>query len=156
MNILVLCHGNINRSPLVHALLRKYLHHKPGISVQSAGFVNPGRRASKKMRDYADNVGVNLEHHRSQLCTAKLVEWADKIIYMDGGNLGRLVELVDAAGLQPLSETNKLVSLGAFASPPRNRIPDPAFIKRDTQEFADVVALMDQCVQNWIRTGALT
>lgn len=133
--VLVLCHGNINRSPLCEAVLLSH-----GLRVSSAGFVNPGRRASKKMRTAAEELGLSLEHHRSQLLTRELHEWADLIVYMDGGNLRRL-----EAFEQSLPWARDRVCLGEYAPSPIARIPDPAFIKRDTPEFAAVVQLIHSC-----------
>lgn len=133
--VLVLCHGNINRSPLCHAVLA--LH---GIPVRSAGFVNPGRRASKKMRDAAAALGIDLSEHRSQVITPEMYEWAELVVYMDGGNRDRLQEFAF-----PLPLARESVCLARFAETPTARIPDPAFIKRDTPEFTAVVQLIKSC-----------
>lgn len=100
--------------------------------VKSAGFVNPGRRAAKKMRDAAGRLGYDLAYHRSQLVTKQLLRWADVVLYMDAGNLWRIKEFP-----KPWPE---LHCLGGYADPPVPRIPDPAFMAKGSKQFRDVVA----------------
>jgi protein-tyrosine phosphatase len=121
--VLVVCHGNVNRSPLCAAVLASR-----GVTVRSAGFVNPGKRASKKTRDWAAEQGYDLEGHRSQLLTPELMKWADIVIYMDNGNFRRL------------PKSNKAVCLGSFLG--LTRIPDPAFMARGSKEFLDTMNLI--------------
>lgn len=138
--VLVMCHGNINRSPLCHAILAKY----EGLEVQSAGFVNPNRRAAKKMRDAALEIDINLEDHRSQLISTELLTWADVVVIMDGGNSKRLQAFIEenTAGIV------HSVRLGHYANVLVERVPDPAFIKRGTQEFHDVFSLILEASHN--------
>lgn len=141
--VLVLCHGNINRSPLCAQILKSSGEGK--FEIKSAGFVNPGRKASKKMRDAAAELGYNLEYHRSQLITKELVEWADLVILMDGGNQKRYSDFCNCG-----ESMKKVRALGLYASPPVTRIPDPAFIARGTPEFHDVVQLIYKATLNFI------
>lgn len=140
--ILVLCHGNINRSPLAAAVLRTY----PGLEVKEAALKSwnnrawKPERASRKMRDAALELGFNLEEHRSTAIYPALYGWADTVVYMDGGNLKRLDAFLEQHGF-----AGKCVCLGHYGTPPVSRIPDPAFIKRGTQEFHDVVQLIVSC-----------
>lgn len=142
-----MCHGNINRSPLCAEILRQSGKYE----VKSAGFVNPNRRAAKKMRDAAMELGYNLEEHRSQLLDEELYLWADKIIIMDGGNEKRFVQFtVD----NPHLEMNCPYKLGHFLESPKDRIPDPAFIKRGTKEFHDVVLMIEEASKKLIENVA--
>lgn len=137
--VLVVCHGNINRSPLCAAVLARH----PELEVRQAALKSwrrPDWRdepASKKMRDAAIELGLNLERHRSTAISQELLRWAQIVIYMDGGNKARLEAMLDEAG----DFTTELRCLGEFADPPVGRIPDPAFIKRGP-EFHDVVLLI--------------
>jgi protein-tyrosine-phosphatase len=137
MKLLVICHGNINRSPLAAAVLAQHDH----IEVRQ-GRLKFGHRlekASKKMRDAAAKIGIDLSKHRSRDITLEDIEWADAVIYMDAGNLKRLNEFV--AGTEHAGNM-QVFCLAEFDDPPGNRIPDPAFIARDTPEFAAVVELI--------------
>jgi protein-tyrosine-phosphatase len=93
-----------------------------------------GKRAPKKIRDYMavsemgcmiepfnTKSGVELvEEHRSKPCTQEDVDWADMIIYMDGGNLKRLQSFKGAAV--------KARCLGAWVN--QGRIADPNFMPK--------------------------
>lgn len=140
MNVLVLCHGNINRSPLCEAVLETYSNTLTGLEVMSAGFVNPGRKASKKMREAALENGLDLSQHESKLFTQELHDWADTIVYMDNGNRKRYY----GAG----GSLHKAVCLAHYAKPIATRIPDPAFMRKDSQEFKDVVQQIIQASHN--------
>lgn len=135
MKLLVLCHANRWRSPLTAAFVEKFSRGK--VQVRSSGFKESGRPAGKPIRDAAVGLGLNLEAHKSTVISPMLYEWADVIIYMDGGNKKRL----DSFEAKYIPEKKRKVSycLGAYANPQLNRIPDPAFIRRDTPEFHEVV-----------------
>lgn len=139
--VLVVCHGNINRSPLAAAALCQL----GGLEVLSAGFVNPGKRASKKMRDAAEQFGLNLQAHRSQLVTSDLLRWADAIVYMDRGNRVRLGVAYRDGGNRVRREAphpDQWKCLAAYASPPTERVPDPAYMARGSEQFAQTVKMV--------------
>lgn len=79
--VLVVCLGNICRSPYAAAALRRLTG--SGIRIESAGFIGPGRSVPETGRRVAQRRGLNLEDHRSQLVTAELVSTAELIIVMD-------------------------------------------------------------------------
>lgn len=113
--VLVVCHGNVCRSPLAHAVIVQQFP-----SALTRGFGPSGRRAAKKVREYAASAGYNLEAHRSLQIIQEDVDWADVILYMDGGNLKRLQKL---AGSE-----SKTVCLGSMIG--LSRISDPNFLPR--------------------------
>lgn len=141
MNVLVLCHANRWRSPLAAVILK---HHGPStLTVKSAGFKEADKRAAKPIRDAAAARGYDLEAHRSQLATRELLFWADLVVYMDGGNYKRLASLLN--GSFPSVD---VACLGQWAKPPVNRVPDPAFMAKASQEFADTVDLIEEAARN--------
>lgn len=140
MKVLVVCHGNINRSPLCAAVLSN--HKKLEVRQAAMKSLVAGwrpERAAKKMRDAAyDEFGIDLEQHRSQPFTDSLFEWADTIIYMDGGNLRRIEEFFDVCSKKtPCLRLPKLICLGECLG--LKKIADPAFMRRDSAEFRSVV-----------------
>lgn len=139
--VLVLCHGNINRSPLCAALLAQ----RTGVEILQAALkpITRPERAAKKMREAAAGIGLDLEEHRSQQVTRAMVDEADMVIYMDGGNLKRLKVLMRAR-YPDISWR----CLGEFATKPVTRIPDPAFQKRDSTVFRDTIALIQDASHN--------
>ena len=81
-SIVVVCHGNICRSPLAAALLRRALE-PAGVRVESAGFIGPNRAAPRDGVAAAARRGVDLSNHRSRLLTADLVCSADLFVVME-------------------------------------------------------------------------
>lgn len=147
MNILVLCHGNINRSPLCEAVLKDQLVTDPQARIRSAA-LKPGarpHRATRKMRNAALDRGYILDDHRAHEVTTEDLQWADLIIYMDNGNRRRLKELLDVEGLD-----TEIQCLAAWADDPKKqeRIPDPNFRKGDSPEFQETVDLIIHCSKN--------
>ncbi len=113
--VLVICHGNIYRSPFVAELLRAS---RAGISqIRSAGFhTKVGRESPARHQAMSLEFGVSLEHHRSSLVSVADLQWADIIVLMDRYNWVRLARL----GADP----RKLVWIGALTDGPVE-IPDP-------------------------------
>lgn len=138
MKVLVVCHGNINRSPVCAAVLRAT---RPDWEVRQAALKawrNPKwrpERAPLKMREAAAAHGIDLEAHRSRAITEEDLEWADAVLFMDGGNYKRLQAMRPSPG-----PGKQWVCLGSFVGKPR--VPDPNFMRRGSNEFADVVSLI--------------
>ncbi len=80
--VLVICHGNICRSPFAAALLAGRLA-PAGVRVGSAGFIGPNRACPPEAVTAAARRGVDLAAHRSQLLTASAARSADLIVVMD-------------------------------------------------------------------------
>jgi protein-tyrosine phosphatase len=117
-HLLVVCHGNICRSPLAGEALKKELGKRA--VVETAGFRSMGQRASKKVREFALRNSLDLTFHRSKRVTGELLHWADVILYMDGGNEKRLRE--QSAPIEKMINLGQVVGL--------SRIPDPNFTPR--------------------------
>jgi protein-tyrosine phosphatase len=78
--ILVLCHGNICRSPYLHGVLQRML---PDVAVSSAGFVGRNRPVPAASLEVSGGRGIDLSKFRSSLLTPTSVHQADLIIVMD-------------------------------------------------------------------------
>lgn len=91
--ILVLCHGNICRSPFAAAVLAA---RRPGLEVASAGF-EAGRdaRADALATKVASEFGVRLDSHRSRRVDATAIERADLVLVMQAHQV-RLVHALSA------------------------------------------------------------
>lgn len=79
-DILVICHGNICRSPYLEAVLRSHL---PDITVTSAGFVGPDRSVPEHSLTVAARRGLDLSGHRSRLLTREMLQRAELVVVMD-------------------------------------------------------------------------
>lgn len=83
-NILVVCVGNICRSPLGERLLQ---HHAPHLSITSAGIsALVGNSADETALEVAAMHGVSLDGHRARQFTAELGKAADLILVMEPGH----------------------------------------------------------------------
>ena len=81
-SVLVVCYGNICRSPVAAALLRQTLG-PVGIRVESGGLIRSSRRSPAAAIAAAARRGVDLTQHRAKLVTAERVCMADLIVVMD-------------------------------------------------------------------------
>jgi len=93
MKTLVICSGNICRSPMVAAYLRQRLAHT-GMShvvVSSAGTlgIEGAPAAPEAIRAMAE-IGVDLKEHRSRALTAADLQTGDIVIVMDWGHMETL------------------------------------------------------------------
>jgi len=79
-NVLVLCIGNICRSPMAEALLAREL---PGLRVRSAGLAAVvGAPADSLSIDVARSHGLDITGHRARQVDATLMQQADLVLVM--------------------------------------------------------------------------
>lgn len=119
MNVLIVCHGNLNRSPAAEIILRRL---RPGWTIRSAGLAmscRPGRVMSKKMRETLATRGEVFEPLRTTVVSREMIDVADLVLYMDDGNRRRLMQMF---GDEVFAKAR---GLGSFVGEPR--IPDPHF-----------------------------
>lgn len=150
MGTLILCHGNICRSPLATALMRKYGYG----DVICAGFKEGGLRSPKKVRDWAKIYReIDLEGHRSQQVTVDMLQEADLTLYMDGGQRQRLEKMWEEGGLaQSKGQIGQFVEpMGRYLSKPSDRIGDPMFQRGDTPEFTNIMLQLDDAASNFVK-----
>ena len=80
-NILVVCIGNICRSPMAEGLLKEAL---PGKTIRSAGLsALIGQPAEPFSVQIMADRGIDISEHRAQNISARLVSEADLILVMD-------------------------------------------------------------------------
>ena len=141
-NILVLCYGNIYRSPFVAAKLESLLS-ASGWSFRSAGFHDrEGRPSVESFVSLAVQNGVALSEHRSRRVLVGDIEWADLVVIMDGKNRLMLKELSpDADG--------KVIWLGAWAGDSRPDVSDPYGLP--LSEVRKIVERMSRSVERLVQ-----
>lgn len=115
-SVLVLCHGNLFRSPFAEFLLASNL---PSLCVSSAGLHAADNHASPpRAIALAASFGVDLEDHRTTPLSEKIISEADLILVMEGA------QLADLARLYPLARP-KIRVLGDFLDAHPRELPDP-------------------------------
>jgi len=88
INILMVCTGNLCRSPIAAGVLRKKLQER-NISavVDSAGFetYNIGEQLSEQTLEFARNYGIDISDHTMRLFTIQDFDNYDRIYAIDHG-----------------------------------------------------------------------
>ena len=120
--ILIVCDGNICRSPYAEAYLRRRLNDagRQDVEVGSAGFFGPDRPANERGYAIAMLRGVDLGNHRSRLIQRAAAPQADLVLVM---TRRQREELIRRFGVSP----ERVELLGDFdpTDPPWREIPDP-------------------------------
>jgi protein-tyrosine phosphatase len=93
--VLVVCAGNICRSPTAEAVLRLLASDPPAVAVEvrSRGVHdwNVGRGAHRAMTRITAERGYDLSRHTAAQVTADDLAWADDVLVMDDDNRRQLV-----------------------------------------------------------------
>ena len=141
-SLLVVCRGNVCRSPFAAALLCRLSRHR--VRVSSVGFTAPGRPSPAEAVAAALRHGVDLSVHRSQLLTAEAVRAADVIVVMD------LIQRNEICARFRRTERDVLV-LGDLDPQPveTRRIRDP--VRQPLAVFEQTYARIERCVRELVR-----
>lgn len=129
--ILIVCSGNICRSPLAEHILKRQL---PDTFIASAGVTAwVGQGADPKAIDVAKRHCLDLSKHAAKQLTIQMCLFADLILVMEEKH----IEAV--AAIQPLAR-RKLMLLGQWTG--QKNIPDPyrkeqVFFDKVYQQIAD-------------------
>lgn len=112
--ILVVCDGNLCRSPYLEAVLQRHL---PDIAVASAGFVGSDRAVPRISVALSAQRGFELERYRSRPITQSKIQDADLVIVMDAEQARRLARMfrvkrdriVIVGDLEPTFDTSRAI-----------------------------------------------
>ena len=93
LTVLVVCSGNICRSPYAAAKLRALLRERghQGVRVDSAGFVGSHREPPTEAIEAGSARGLDLRRHRSRVISAEAAGRADLIVVMEPGHVGQVL-----------------------------------------------------------------
>ena len=117
IDILLLCTGNICRSPMAEGILRHRLE-ELGVdaTVHSAGLLDLGREASGPAVEVMGERGVDLSSHRSRQMARELIIDADLVICMERVHVREAV-LLDPPSFPKIFTLKELVRRGAMTGP---------------------------------------
>nr|WP_314420608.1 protein tyrosine phosphatase [uncultured Erwinia sp.] len=135
-SILVVCTGNICRSPIGERLLRNYF---PMKKIDSAGVgALIDYPADNSAIVVAEKHGLSLSGHKGQQFSARLARNYDLVLVMEKEHLEKV------SSLSPESR-GKTMLLGHWIG--QREIPDP--YKKSMEAFESVYKIIDQACQRW-------
>ena len=138
-HILVVCVGNICRSPMAEALLRHALSEKEEFVVESAGLgALVGYAASEHAVALMNERGIDISSHRARQLHPELVNKADLILVMESGHK-KAIETTDA------TVRGKVFRLGEWND---TDIVDP--YRRSRKVFEEVLVDIDKGIADWV------
>lgn len=113
-SVLIVCVGNICRSPTAERMLAKAC---PTLRIESAGIAAVvGHAADKTMSDVANDHGLSLEGHVARQFTAEIASEFDLILALEKGHIRVITEIAPAV-------SGKTMLLGQWLS--TQEIADP-------------------------------
>ena len=139
--ILVVCTGNICRSPVAEAMLRQAL---PGKQLSSAGLgAVVGYGVEPTARELAEADGLDVSYHVARQITPEMLQAADLILVMSDGQRRAVADLAPAA-------LGKTMTLGKWLDDGKGRdIPDP--FRKSREAFEHVHRLLQQATDEWAK-----
>ena len=153
-SILLVCHGNIFRSPLCEHLLRRRLEQQGDTArrVASAGLhARDDNNAHPLGVQAAAELGIDLHPHRARAITATMIEATDLVVVMDFVNEAELLARHPDAG-------DKVVVIGDLAPGEGGvAVPDPYGQDMDAvrQCYADLEHRIER-LHDWLAGGPIT
>jgi protein-tyrosine phosphatase len=140
--ILVVCVGNICRSPTGEGVLKQLLSEKhiasAGIAAEKSGLV--GKPADKTATELAAEHGVDIKAHQAQQLTSELCAQYDLILVMEKGHIEALTSIAPEA-------RGKTMLFGQWLG--QKDIPDPYRQSREAFEYA--YQLIQQSAEAWAK-----
>ena len=138
-HIIVVCVGNICRSPMAEALLRNALRGQEEITVESAGLgALVGHPASEFAVELMQERGIDISSHKAQQLTPDLVSKADLILVMESGHR-RVIDEND------ITARGKVHRLGEWQD---KDIDDP--YRQEKTAFIEALADIESGIASWV------
>ena len=134
-NILVVCVGNICRSPMAEYLLKQQY---PQLHIESAGISGlTGHAADPKAQLCMQRLGIDLQPHIAKKLNSDLIKKADLILVMSQNQQKHLEQTWPFA-------KGKTFRLGHWQG--RN-VPDPS--QHEQLVFDETCQLIQDCISGW-------
>lgn len=135
-NVMMVCIGNICRSPVAEVLLQ---HQQPQLNVFSSGLgALVGKPADPKSVELMTDKGIDLNNHCAQQINSVLVSKADLILVMEQKH-------VDIVQSKYPEARGKVHLIGKWTNDVE--IPDP--YKKEKAAFSSAAALIESGLDAW-------
>jgi len=148
MRILMVCLGNICRSPLAQGIMEKMIvFNQLDWTVDSAGTSgwHKGEQADRRSIAVAEAHGINISRQRSRQFVKKDFEEFDLILAMDSSNYHNILKLA-----QTDEDKEKVHLILNYSFPGENRaVPDPYY----EGGFESVYAMLEDALEVLVRAG---
>lgn len=142
MRILMVCLGNICRSPLAEGIMDQKLK-QAGIpyAIDSAGTGgwHSGERPDQRSVQVAARYGIDISHQKARKLRKEDLQHFDLILAMDQSNYRDIVQLSDP------EEQNKVHLFLEFAGMGKKDVPDPWY--GGPEDFEAVFQLLEEACQ---------
>jgi protein-tyrosine phosphatase len=136
-SILVVCEGNICRSPMAQGLLAAAL---PQVQVHSAGLgAMIGSPAEETAVRLMQARGIDISAHRATQITRQMCVQADMVLVMDADQRKRLEAMYPQA-------CGRVFRVGEYS---KRDIPDP--YRQPERAFRDALSLIDEGLREWLQ-----
>ena len=136
-SILVVCTGNICRSPIGERFLRRALPNKRIDSAGTGALV--GHDADSSATKIAAQNGLSLEGHKGQQFTSSLAREYDLILVMEKSHIEQICRIAPEA-------RGKTMLFGQWLG--HREIPDP--YRKSEEAFSSVYQLIEQAGLLWV------
>lgn len=134
-NILVVCIGNICRSPMAEYLLKQQY---PELHIESAGISGlSGHQADQKARLCMERLDIDMSSHIAKKLNSDLIKRADLVLVMSQNQQKHIEQT------WPFSK-GKTFRLGHWQS---KNVPDP--YQHDQTVFDETCILIQNCIADW-------
>ncbi len=138
-NILIVCVGNICRSPAAEALLSSRLQGK-GLTISSAGIgALVGNPMDKTAHEVLADHGLEHMSHRARQVNSEMLHKADLILAMENSHIQHIRQIAPEVH-------GKTFLVGKWLDD--TEVPDP--YRQSKPAFEHVHSLLTQCVESWL------
>lgn len=138
-NILIICVGNICRSPAAEALLTHKLQGR-NLTISSAGIgALVGNPMDKTAHEVLYDHGLEHIHHRARQVDSEMLHQADLILAMEQSHIQHIRQIAPEVH-------GKTFLMGKWLD--ATEIPDP--FRQSKPAFEHVHSLLTQCVESWL------
>jgi protein-tyrosine phosphatase len=149
--VLMVCLGNICRSPLAEGVLKKLVHDKKlsqDFLIDSAGTIHHhiGERPDSRSIEVAKNHGISLEHLGRQFTNNDFQNF-NHILVMDESNYQNVIRL--AKSQEEINKVHLITDFDMRSTKPKI-VPDPYY--GNINDFEEVYQQLNYCCEGFLST----